>query len=278
MSQYKQYPSFKVFSWSIQELNGLSYRSLQQEAKIHGIRAKQKKCLLLDALVKKFNEKQEKIKKLYAVLKIQMWWKNTLFIKHTIPTLKTLRLLPKIYIYDRYYVEQNKPYGTIRVKRVNFIQKNLMKAWRSCSYQPRNYIVRLYYSLYGLNKKLNKEFKSTHNHYRPTSLLPSKVIGVLKSRKERIRLNKLEEYIAHGHITIDNLENEFVKPLPGDKLKILKRQEERRLKQIHDEVKKIVMEIIDKVVPDDRSNDSSDKDDYYTGGMFSRCKTIHPWD
>ena len=278
MSQYKQYPSFKVFSWSIQELNGLSYRSLQQEAKIHGIRAKQKKCLLLDALVKKFNEKQEKIKKLYAVLKIQMWWKNTLFIKHTIPTLKTLRLLPKIYIYDRYYVEQNKPYGTIRVKRVNFIQKNLMKAWRSCSYQPRNYIVRLYYSLYGLNKKLHKEFNSTHNHYRPTSLLPSKVIGVLKSRKERIRLNKLEEYIAHGHITIDNLENEFVKPLPGDKLKILQRQEERRLKHIHDEVKKIVMEIIDKVVPDDRSNDSSDKDDYYTGGMFSRCKTIHPWD
>ena len=41
MSQYKQYPSFKVFSWNIQELNGLSYRSLQQEAKIHGIRAKQ---------------------------------------------------------------------------------------------------------------------------------------------------------------------------------------------------------------------------------------------
>ena len=74
------------------------------------------------------------------------------------------------------------------------------------------------------------------------------------------------------------LENEFVKPLPGDKLKILQRQEERRLKHIHDEVKKIVMEIIDKVVPDDRSNDSSDKDDYYTGGMFSRCRTIHPWD
>ena len=52
-----------------------------------------------------------------------MWWKNTLFMKHTIPILKTLRIIPKMYIYDRYYVEQNKPYGTIRVKRVNFIQK-----------------------------------------------------------------------------------------------------------------------------------------------------------
>ena len=279
MSQYKQYPSFKVFSWNIQELNGLSYRSLQQEAKIHGIRAKQKKCLLLDALVKKFNEKQEKIKKLYAVLKIQMWWKNTLFMKHTIPILKTLRIIPKMYIYDRYYVEQNKPYGTIRVKRVNFIQKSCLKYWPCRKLVPRHYVLRALYYLYGLNKKLHKELgPNLLNRYRPMSILPSKVVAVLKSRKERIRLNKLEEYIAHGHITIDNLENEFVKPLPGDKLKILQRQEERRLKHIHDEVKKIIMEIIDKVVPDDRSNDGSDKDDYYTGGMFSRCPTIGPWD
>ena len=281
MSQYKQYPSFKVFSWSIQELNGLSYRSLQQEAKIHGIRAKQKKCLLLDALVKKFNEKQEKIKKLYAVLKIQMWWKNTLFMKHTIPTLKTLRFLPKKYIYDRYYVEQYKPYGTIWVKRVNFIQKSCWKYFGS-KLVPRHYVLRAHYGLYGLNKKLHKELgPSLLNRYRPTSLLPSKVVGVLKSRKERIRLNKLEEYIAHGHITIDNLENKLVKPLPGDKLKILKRQEERELKRIHEEVNKIVKEIIDKVLDDssdDCSDDCSDKDDYYTGGMFSRCGTIHPWD
>ena len=269
MSQYKQYPSFKVFSWNIQELNGLSYRCLQQETKIHGIRAKQKKCLLLDALVKKFNEKQEKIKKLYAVLKIQMWWKNTLFIKHTIPTLKTLRLVPKTYIYDRYYVEQNKPYGTIRVKYVNFIQKSCLKYFPSRKLVPRHYVLRAHYYLYGLNKKLHKELgPNLLNRYCPMSILPSKVVGVLKSRKERIRLNKLEELIEIGSVTLDNLENTFVKTLPGDKLKILNLREEKELLRIQAEErrKRLEEEKRERI----RKYNASQSIKWYGGGMWHK--------
>ena len=266
MNQYKQYPSFKVFSWSIHELNGLSYRSLQQEAKIHGIRAKQKKSLLLDALVKKFNEKQAKIKKIYAVLKIQMWWKNTLFIKHTIPTLKSLRLIPNKFICDRYYVKQDKPYGTIRVRYINFIQKKC--AARSLLYNnfKRKYILKYHYRLYGLNRKLNKELfrRNTPQQIRNTFILPSKVVAAVKDRKEWIRLNKLEEYIAHGHITIDNLENELVKTFPGDKLKILNRREERE--QIRLRVEALERERRER----DRKYYAGQSIEWYGGGMWAR--------
>ena len=58
----------------------------------------------------------------------------------------------------------------------------------------------------------------------------------------------------------------------GRSLKVYRKAQEEERKKQEEERKKREEEWNQRRMYD------SDKDDYYTGGMFSRCGTIHPWD
>lgn len=145
-------------------------------------------------------------------------------------------------------------------KNIEFMEEVKHKHWLSCNSDKLNFIAKWWKKI--LEKKYNSP---TTFGIRTPSLIKKKLRndGVLRRRNWRYG------WVVNGRYEDGILRSIILRN--GRSLKVYRKAEEERKKEEEERKKE----------EEERKNRprsySSDRDDFYTGGMFSRCGAIHPW-
>ena len=134
-------------------------------------------------------------------------------------------------------------------KNIDFMEEVKHKHWLSCNSDKLNFIAKWWKKI--LEKKYNSP---TIFGIKSVRLIKKKVFQVFHVR----RFNVLAQIrFRKGRcLSLKAYRKEQREKLLKEQAERKKREEEWNQRRMYD----------------------SDKDDYYTGGMFSRCPTIGPWD
>ena len=134
-------------------------------------------------------------------------------------------------------------------KNIDFMEEVKHKHWLSCNSDKLNFIAKWWKKI--LEKKYNSP---TTFGIKSVRLIKKKVFQVFHVR----RFNVLAQIrFRKGRcLSLKAYRKEQREKLLKEQAERKKREEEWNQRRMYD----------------------SDKDDYYTGGMFSRCPTIGPWD
>ena len=146
-------------------------------------------------------------------------------------------------------------------QNIDFMEEVKHKHWLSCNSDKLNFIAKWWKKI--LEKKYNSP---TTFGIRTPSLIKKKFRndGVLRRTPWRYG------WVVNGRYEPGILRSIILRD--GRSLKVYRKAQEEERKKQEEERKKREEECKQRPMYD------SDKDDYYTGGMFSRCRTIHPWD